>query len=113
MRLQAGVDMRARCRKLGGGVVTKWTLAILGDGGVLRNRSERGSGCGECYLIPLEVRKVPLLGAGVIGRRAGVRGRDRTTQRGDRETQEDGVRQRVRGRLEVGRSHSRCILRGC
>lgn len=35
MRLQAGVDMRARCRKLGGGVLTKWTLAGLGVEGFL------------------------------------------------------------------------------
>lgn len=52
--------------------------------GVHGKRSQRGSGYGRYYILPLEVRRVPMLGAAVTEMRAGVRGRHRATQRGDR-----------------------------
>lgn len=62
MRLRDGVDTRARCRKLGGRGGHQVNTGRSKMGGVLRKRSQRESGCGGHYVIPLEVRKVPLLG---------------------------------------------------
>lgn len=61
MRLQDGVDMRARCRKRGRGGHQLNTGRSRVEV-VLRKRIQRESGCGGHYVIPLEVRKVPLLG---------------------------------------------------
>lgn len=80
--------------------------------GVPRKRSQRGSVCGRCYIIPLEVREVPVLGTAVTGMRAGVRGRHRAAQRGDSETQRTESGRGKGSGWGAGRSHSRCCLGG-